>query len=261
MKRRIRTPRKYILILLLILVYGTIDSSHAAEASFSDHAGIIRHDYSTFYLESESLLPLAAITIAAGGLANGPEDADLQRHYQQHIRNDTTDSLSDIFKIPGSAYVMGPVLLATHIAFPETRADTWAEQSLRALAVGAPAGLLLQHATGGGRPSEGGSEWRFLRDDNGLSGHAFVGGVTFITAAKMSSGLPSKSLFYALSVLPALSRINDNKHYFSQAALGWSLSYLSCAAVERSDQKKQVSLKVVRLSPGGTGLVLERRFN
>ncbi len=57
----------------------------------------------------------------------------------------------------------------------------------RAYLVGAPAMLLMQNVTGGSRPEEmdHGSKWDPFHDDNGVSGHAFMGAVPFLTLANM----------------------------------------------------------------------------
>ena len=64
----------------------------------------------------------------------------------------------------------------------------WGERSMRSLLVGAPPMLLMQWVTGGARPGEDddGSGWRPFTHSNGVSGHAFIGGVMFIDAAKMT---------------------------------------------------------------------------
>lgn len=254
---------KIIVLISLFLVYGMNGRPcSAADGSLSNHIEITKQDFKTFYLESDTLVPLALATGLAGVLANGSADGDLQNYYQQHIRNGTTDGTSRVFSVVGNPFVVPTVLVAAHLIVPETPADAWAIQSLRAIIVGAPVGLFLQQATGAGRPSEGASDWKFFKGegDHGLSGHAFAGGVPFITAAKMSEGALAKSLFYTLSVFPTLSRINDNQHYFSQAALGWTLAYLSCEAVDRSSRKSQTIVSLVPLAHGGTELVFSRRF-
>ena len=65
------------------------------------------------------------------------------------------------------------------------------------------------------------------------------GGILFLTAAKMSENPFQKAIFYGLSTLTGLSRINDDRHYFSRAAMGWTLAYLSCAAVEKGTDRQE----------------------
>src|SRR3990172_6974617 len=110
---------------------------------------------------------------------------------------------------------------------------------IRATVAGAPAVLFLQVATGGSRPTGGDSDWRPFHSSHGVSAHAFLGGVPFIIAAKMSASPYGKGIFYGLSSLPGLSRINDDVHYFSQAALGWYLAYLSCAVIEETEDQRK----------------------
>ncbi len=96
------------------------------------------------------------------------------------------------------------------------------ERSLRGSFVGAPPLIIMQQLTGGSRPTETdeNSEWHPFRDKNGISGHAFMGSLPFITAAKMTDNRGYKVLFYAGSAIAPLSRVNDNAHYPSQVALG-----------------------------------------
>ena len=114
--------------------------------------------------------------------------------------------------IMGSAWLLnecmdGPPAMKTF--------GTWGERSIRAFVVGAPPLLVMQQLTGGSRPNETmeGSEWHPFRDNNGVSGHAFMSSIPFITAAKMTDNPWGKSLWYLGSTIDPLSRVNDNAHY------------------------------------------------
>ena len=62
--------------------------------------------------------------------------------------------------------------------------------------------------------------------------------VPFLTIARMNEeNKPVKYLALLASTFTAWSRINDNAHYFSQAALGWYLAYESVDAVFDADEK------------------------
>jgi hypothetical protein len=220
----------------------------------------IKNDYKNFYLSGDNLLQLGIGIGCAGLFANTSMDGDIQEFYQDNLRSEATDDLSKILKIPGDIFITPPVLLGTYLLFKDSSAGEWAQKSLRALAVGAPAGLFLQRAIGSSRPSEGDSKWRPFNDANGVSGHAFIGAVPFITAAKMNENPYMKGLLYGLSVLPGLSRINDNKHYFSQAALGWYVAFLSCNAVEKTQTQKGITFSVAPLSDKGLMVTINRRF-
>lgn len=186
-------------------------------------------DYRSFYLDGVTYLRLGGGLAAGGALANTNADSEVREFYQENIRSSATDGLSDLTRLPGEALLTIPALAVYYLSSE----SVWAERSLRALFVGGPLGLFLRSATGGGKPTEGGSDWKPFSNNNGLSGHSFIGAVPFITAAKMEERAYVKWLLYGASTLPALSRINDDEHYLSQAALGWYLAYLSASAVEK----------------------------
>jgi hypothetical protein len=78
-----------------------------------------------------------------------------------------------------------------------------------------------------------------------VSGHAFVGSIPFITIARMNEDKPVlKYLMYIASTATAWSRVNDNAHYFSQAALGWYMGWESVDAVFDSDESANEDKKV-----------------
>jgi len=54
-----------------------------------------------------------------------------------------------------------------------------------------------------------------------------------------------------LSILPGLSKINDNKHYFSQVALGWYLAFLSCDVIDKTDSKNKTTFFITPFSDKG----------
>ncbi|MBI4949011.1 MAG: phosphatase PAP2 family protein [Deltaproteobacteria bacterium] len=187
-------------------------------------------DYSAFYLDSGTYLRLGSSLAVGGSLANTGADSEVREFFQDNIRSSATDGLSDITRLPGEALITVPALALFYLSTD----NTWAERSLRALFLGGPLGVFLRSATGGGRPNEGGSDWKPFSNNNGLSGHSFIGAVPFITAAKMEERTYARWLLYGASALPALSRVNDDEHYLSQAALGWYLAYLSASAVEKA---------------------------
>lgn len=217
----------------------------------------LERDYRAFYLDGVAMGSLGAGVLGAGFLANSSADREADEFFQENIRSSTTDSFSDVARVPGDVLVAIPLLFGTYALSEEGEWKSWAGDSLRALFVGAPSGLLLQYSTGASRPEEGGSGWKPFRGNNGLSGHAFVGAVPFITAAKRQESFAMKSFFYGLSVLPGLSRVNDEKHYLSQAALGWWLAYLSVNSIEHKKELPTVCLFPLST---GVGLGLTARF-
>ena len=135
-------------------------------------------------------------------------------------------------------------------------------RSLRGLLVGAPVVGFLQVATGGSRPGEAdyGSYWRPLNDDNGVSGHSFLGAVPFLVAAKRADGLLLKTAFFVGSGLAGYSRLNDDAHYLSQVLLGWWVAYLSVEATQLTEQS-HLQYRLVPLTIDGlVGVGVELRY-
>ena len=136
----------------------------------------------------------------------------------------------------------------------------WGRRSLRAILVGAPPVLFLQKAIGASRPKEDDSRWRPFNDNNGVSGHSFMGAVPFIAAAKMAENQYIRYSLYLGSMLCGWSRINDDCHYFSQAAMGWWIPYLSGSCGERAEKGERQVL--IRPGPvaGGIGIIAVLSF-
>ncbi|MBI5643982.1 MAG: hypothetical protein HY954_10975 [Deltaproteobacteria bacterium] len=242
-----------ILLAILFILSGPI-SSLALEIPdiIKKPVSEVKEDYRNFYLDSGNILRFGAALSVAGITANSSADREVQEYFQDNIRSGPGDDASDIMRIPGEALVTLPLTLGAYL-ISDGPAGEWGKRSLRALFLGGPAGLIVQRATGGGRPREGDSHWRPFKNNNGLSGHAFIGAVPFITAARMQENVYFKGLLYGASILPGLSRINDNEHFISQAAIGWYLAYLSAAAVEGS------KTGAVSILPFKNGLTLSYR--
>ncbi|MEK6532008.1 MAG: phosphatase PAP2 family protein [Deltaproteobacteria bacterium] len=247
------------IIILLTLAFpaesNAFESASRASALKAD-AAMLKSDYNHFYLNTENLLMLGAGLVASGAIANTRLDREVKDYYQVNIRNNFTNRLSEATKLPGDFYIAIPALLATRLFYPETIAGEWAGRSLRAFFTGGPMGLFLQYSTGASRPREGDSDWRPFSGNNGLSGHAFIGAIPFITAANMTDNPYQKALFYGLSAMPALSRINDDEHYASQALLGWYLAYLSTNAVKKTGFKKDIAFRVIPVTSDGYAMVV-----
>ncbi|MBI5587704.1 MAG: phosphatase PAP2 family protein [Deltaproteobacteria bacterium] len=215
-------------------------------------AAVLKNDYKRFYLDADNILCLLAGGMVPGILANTDMDREFREYYRENLKNRWTDNTSKVFKVPGELFLTAPLLFGAHLVLDETTpVGEWVDKSLRALLVGGPGGLVIQRLTGAGRPDEGGSHWKPFEDSNGLSGHAFVGAVPFITAARMQDDPYMKALYYALSVLPAASRVNDDKHYLSQALFGWYLAYLSVDAVDRADGRDDLSFFITPAKNNG----------
>jgi len=222
---------------------------------------VVKDDFRTLYLDADNIINFLGVGALSGLFANTDIDREFQEFYRDDIKSRWTNGASKVFRVPGELYITLPVVLGLHLVLDEgTPAGEWADKSLRALIVGGPAGLFVQRLTGAGRPNEGGSQWRPFVDNNGLSGHAFVGAVPLLTAARMQSDPYLKALLYTLSTLPAASRVNDDRHYLSQALLGWYLAYLSVAAVDAQKPADGVSFFVVPAANDGILLGASLRY-
>jgi membrane-associated phospholipid phosphatase len=132
----------------------------------------------------------------------------------------------------------------------------------RSYLVGFPSMLLLQRALGASLPSDDNfhSSWRPFADSNSVSGHAFMGSIPFITAARMTDNPWLAGTLYACSTFTAWSRINDNQHYLSQVILGWWMGYLASRSVwETQSQEQAISLAPLVTEEGVGVMVLWRR--
>jgi hypothetical protein len=212
----------------------------------------VTSDYKNFY--SSERWGRLGVAFGVGGLmANTNVDQNIQNWYQDHIRSSTTDNLSDAFKTFGEAKYLVPLsLAATGIGavFPDNTTSfamgAWGQHVIRTYLVGGPAMFVMQRLTGGARPGErdDASHWRPFRDSNGVSGHAFTGAVPFIAIARMSDSTLVRYTAYAASSLTALSRINGNSHFASQAFLGWYMAYEATDAVFETSGNQNKHLQV-----------------
>ena len=199
----------------------------------------VRSDYQNFY----SWHTLGELTLALGvsaAVANTPADQHIRNWYQQDVRSTTSNHIASFWKPFGNGAYTIPAMVGLDLFGKEfdqyplmSTVGEFGDHALRAYAVGAPPLLALQELIGSGRPADPG---RLVLDafqaQQRRRGHAFIGAVPFITAAKMTDDPFGKGLLYACSMMTGWSRINDDAHYFSQVWLGWWLAYFSCEAVD-----------------------------
>jgi hypothetical protein len=119
----------------------------------------------------------------------------------------------------------------------------------------------LQSLLGSGRPDSGvDSDWIPFKEGHGVSGHAFIGAIPFLSAAEMVENRVLKSLLYAGSTLAGLSRVNDDQHYTSQVLLGWWIAYLAETSVDRSETHRRGLTPVPVVIDGHPGVALTFMF-
>lgn len=207
-------------------------------------ASAVVQDYRQHY-SVDGLLRLGVPLAANGVLANTQADTEMREFWQTRGRTDTADDVARVFlqagdlgqnKISLPLYTL-TMLAADYqgVARDDNQIATWAARSARANLLGGPQAWGLTYALGTHRPSHGESDWHPWNDNDGVSGHAFYGAVPFLTAARMSESPAWRYSLYALSVLPAYSRVYNDQHYTSQVVLGWSLAWLATGTIATND--------------------------
>ncbi|WP_417596132.1 phosphatase PAP2 family protein [Oceanospirillum sp.] len=199
-----------------------------ADNGFSEFASDLGHGYQNVY--SPDNLPWLGKTLLVGGIfANTDLDQEIQDSYNSNILSQSSNDFSEITKTFGDT---APTAIYFGLAALNRLAcerdcgpvPEWGDRTAQALLVGLPAVWASQAILGGARPRHGvGSEWNIFEFEyeHTVSGHAYVGAVPFLTAAQMTDNPYAKAVFYGLSPLTGISRMNDQKHYFSQVLMGW----------------------------------------
>jgi hypothetical protein len=242
-------------ISILLLVFWSV-ACRGQLKRFARVYPTVVSDYRHFYsLENIGKL---ALGLGVGAIyANTTFDREVQNFYHDYIQSGTTNDISKMVKPLGNGRLMVPVYLGATLLGEllwDSRLSSivgdFGRTSCRALLVGVPLVLFLQQATGASRPYESSrSRWRWFADDNGVSGHSFMGAVPWLVAAQLTPHRWLKYPLYLGSTLTGLSRINDNQHYFSQAFLGWWIAWRACHAIDSN------RLQVIP-SANGVGMVL-----
>lgn len=216
-------------------------------ASSTLHWKSIFDDHRNYY-QSHTFRSMLRPLIVAGTLANSSADQEIHDWYQEKIRNDATDDFSKVVKHFGEQWEVVPVYFGASIIGRMTdvppSVQVWGDRSIRSMIVGVPPLLFAQKALGGSRPRDTppSSNWHFWADDNGASGHAFVGAVPFLVAAQLTNIRAMRNSLLFASTFTGLSRINDNAHYTSQVIIGWYLAYMATQSVERTDSNNRYDI-------------------
>ncbi|WP_417379324.1 phosphatase PAP2 family protein [Gimesia sp.] len=203
----------------------------------------VKEDHANYY-SKESLTWLAGGFGIGAVMANTSLDGGIQNHSQSSVLSASSDEWlhglhaqkelgNGRYTIPlfAAAWVAGAMFEKIPLV---NQTGEWGERSLRAIIVGTPPMLAMQLVTGASRPGEttANAQWKPFQDNNGVSGHSFMGAIPFLAAAKVTDKPLLKLAFYAGSTLVPLSRINDNRHYPSQVFLGWWMAWIATNAVD-----------------------------
>lgn len=263
-------------LIFTLVIYTCVSTQHAAvaaeeESDSKQHASIaqiVADDYRSFYA-SDRLLRMGIVFGVAGIAANTNIDMNIRNWYQDNVRSARTDSWSSdaqkdlVFnaKFFGEGKYLVPIALlsaSVNLIDSDTAVGNWGANASRAYITGLPAMWFMQAATGASRPDETpeGSAWRPFNDGNGVSGHAFVGAVPFLTIAYMNpDNKYIKYPAYLASTAAAWSRVNDDKHFPSQVVLGWYMAWEAVDAVFDNNAKKKGLAVTPMLGLDGFGLM------
>ena len=181
-------------------------------------------------------------------LANTSLDEDFQRWHDEDVRSNSSDDLARFFTWFGDGQITIPVFAVAAVVGspPDSRCrplsviGQWGSRCSRSVIVGGATTLAFKYFLNASRPADGfTSRWRPFDSpysDGAVSGHAFIGAIPFLNAAKVTEDPALKVAFYTLSVFPAWARINDRRHYLSQAMLGWYFAYLAADVADRTER-------------------------
>ncbi|MCA9043840.1 MAG: phosphatase PAP2 family protein [Planctomycetaceae bacterium] len=213
----------------------------------------------------ETLQPFVIVTGAAALMANTNFDGSFDRHYESLRISPTNDFVGTVksfgdggrmLPIYGGAMVLHWIVPPDSVFAP---VGDWGDRTMRAFVVGAPALVGMQLLTGGSRPEEGNSHWHPFNDNNGASGHAFMGALPFMAAAEMTDHRGVKLGLYTASALTGWSRVNDRDHYLSQVVLGWTIAYLATRSVSQTEGENGFQMIPIA-SPEFTGAIFQVRY-
>ena len=238
--------RPRISLLFTILITTLSMPTFAEEGVWAD----VKQDYDEFY-SADRFIRMGIVFTGGAILAHTDFDQNFQDRNKARIFS--VDDSYSAKQFGEGKYLIPLSLISAGISSylndgsELTGIGKWGERTARAYFVGGPTVLATQLLTGASRPSEAPykSDWKPLNDANGVSGHAFIGSVPFLTIAYMNKDNAFiKYTAYAASTLAALSRINDDAHYLSQAILGWYLGWESVDSVYSVDSKSNNNVSV-----------------
>lgn len=208
---------------------------------FRESRATLKLDYARFY-RRRRVVRMGSVLAAGGVLANTSADEEIQDWYRESVRDESLDELSDDLNFLGEGETIALPLVLAGLAVGLGSGDDppaaarWLRRTARAYLVGAPALYWAQPLTGGDRPVEGGgSGWDPFEGQNGVSGHAFIGAVPWLTVVRQTDRRWLQGLALLASTAAGWSQWNDDQHYFSQYALGWWLAWEAADAVAEAD--------------------------
>jgi hypothetical protein len=214
----------------------------------------------------------------AAPLANTSADRSIRDWYQNKVRHHSADHYALSVKYFGEyAYALpvyfgaafgGKALEGIDSLFSDDGSfvsdvglatNEWGKRCIRAMAVGTPMVGVFQVVLGSTRPRLGSSYWNPFYSSHGVSGHAYIGSIPFLTAASMTDSPYLRVPLFLGSFLAGWSRIHTDDHYFSQVALGWWMGFIAVRSVNQTQEAE----KPIEFIPGfseGAGVSMLLRY-
>jgi hypothetical protein len=229
---------------------------------------VLRGDYSQFY-SARALAGLGAGLLVAGAIANTDADQEAYDWYHGEVGTGADPWADGADQLGEPAVGLGGALLGVALlgmvppGENERPAAAWVRRTARGYLVGLPALYYLQQVVGSGRPDEPeGSRWQVFGESHGVSGHAFLAAVPLLTLARTADNRLVQGSAFLASVATAWARVHQEKHYPSQAFLGWYLAWTATGAVARNDAAAPEPRWAVTpvLAREGGGLVVRASF-
>jgi hypothetical protein len=216
------------------------DDAEGFWGRFDADVELAKDDYRSF-CSVRGLSGLALGIGLAAPLADTHADIAVRDWYQSKVRSSAANRAADVLTYAGQLWVVVPVGVETAALLGEADTDDrtdgglceWSNRCLRGIAVGYPPTVALFAVLGSSRPDRHDSRWHPFADVHGVSGHTFLGAVPFLTAAAMTDDELLKGSLFLGSFLTGWARLNNDRHYLSQVALGW---WMACLAVTNVDE-------------------------
>lgn len=184
--------------------------------------------------------------VASGVAAVSALDEPIQRFMQRH-RSKTTDDVSSVFRIEGEPLFYAGVSIGTFAIGTLIDNDNMQRAGARmvaAVAISAGAAEGMKRVIGRSRPNEGVGAYSFhpftsFKDSAGTearrampSGHVTA---AFAIATSLADDVRHRPvvdvLLYAFATGTAYSRINDDRHWFSDTVMGAAVGITSAKLV------------------------------
>jgi hypothetical protein len=251
--------------------------SWEAGDTLSYNLHLVWEDYLNYYTFPNLERMALGIALAAP-LANTSADRSIRDWYQNKVRDPSADHYALSVKYFGEYTIALPVYFGaalggkalegvnslfsddeSFISAVGLTTNEWGKRCIRALAVGTPMVGVFQVVLGSTRPTLGSSYWNPFNSSHGVSGHAYIGSIPFLTAASMTDRLYLQIPLFLGSFLTGWSRIHTDDHYFSQVALGWWMGFLAVRAVNQTEEAE----KTIEFIPGcseGPGVSMLLRY-